>query len=671
MTAPQLGAESFLFQWNFFERAISNYSIILKMFQHMEAEKDLFAHMPKVFVEETIFDSCQIVMRGNGTGEFFSVDGSLKAVDWVKIERKKGRAFSPTVSHDAFGYGTLYVYPLKRNIHVFCYLLFGKKKSIDLDANTLRDLELLCEIMNRFILLNMRIDELKAAEDAKVAQLDTRLATTKTLLENVIDQFPHALFLLDKRGTICFANKTASDEFTRGKDLVGERIEDVLGGIEKALLGKDVVLQGELHHRSGDEYKLYSLESYPIKDGKGRAVFKSLVLKNVVDERVEEEENTYRGRMESIGKLAGGVAHDFNNVLTGILGYASLMKKVAPEEGPIGRYAGVIEASAKRAASLTEHLLNFSRRQRTQATDVVDLNSLLCDVLFLVRESFRTINVEKDLDASLPSIMGDAGELQHVFLNLCVNAKDAMCDGGTLTITTSRVATGGKAGFAAVKIHDTGPGIDESLKKRVFEPYFTTKTENKKLGMGLYLVQKTVKCHGGFIELESGAETGTTFTLYFPLVEAAGEPPKEFVPPARDSRKRTILVVDDEEVVRNLLAGLLSQEGYEVLQAEDGAAAVALFESRGTSIDLVVLDMIMPRMKGEEVLARLRDMPAPLPRVVISSGFMTEEQRDRLKEYGVDGFLDKPYGEEDALNVVRSVLAKDPVCSRSGARSGE
>ena len=663
MAAHQLGAESFLFQWNFFERAISNYSIILKMFQNMEAEKDILAHMPKVFVEETVFDSCQLVVRGEGTGEFFSIDGSLKAVDWEKIERRRGQTFSPTVIKDAFGYGTLYVYPLKRNIHVFGYLLFGKKKSITLDVNTVRDLELLCEIMNRFILLNMRIDEFKAEEDAKLHQLDTRLATTKTLLENVIDQFPHALLLVDEKGSICFANRTARSEFIREKDLVGERIEDVLGGIEKVLLGKDLILRGELHYRRGDEYKLYSLESYPIKDGKGRTVFKSLVLKDVVDERVEEEENTYRGRMESIGKLAGGVAHDFNNVLTGILGYASLVKKMAPQEGPLGRYAEVIEASAKRAASLTEHLLNFSRRQKTKTVDVVDLNSLLGDVLFLVRESFRTINVEKEFETSLPPIRGDAGELQHVFLNLCINAKDAMPEGGTLTIKTSREAAGDKAAFAVVKIHDTGPGIDEDCRRRVFEPYFTTKTEHKKLGMGLYLVQKTVKRHGGFIELESGPETGTTFTLYFPFTESVSEPLIELAQPAPDFRKKTILVVDDEEVVRELLAGLLGQEGYEVLRAENGRTAVALLESRGASIDLVVLDMIMPRMKGEQVLARLRGMPAS-PKVVISSGFMTEEQRDKLKEYGVDGFLDKPYSEEDALNAVRSVLARtQPVLS--------
>ncbi len=178
--------------------------------------------------------------------------------------------------------------------------------------------------------------------------------------------------------------------------------------------------------------------------------------------------------------------------------------------------------------------------------------------------------------------------------------------------------------------------------------------------MGLYLVQKTVKRHGGFIELESGCDTGTTFTLYFPFAEPVAQFTKEPAQPAPYSGKRTILVVDDEEVVRELLSGLLSQEGYEVLRAEDGKAAVALFESRGASIDLVILDMIMPGMKGEEVLGRLRSMPAS-PKVVISSGFMTEEQRDKLKEYGIDGFLDKPYGEENALKVVRSVLAADMV----------
>ncbi len=656
MQEGNLPAESLLFQWNFFERAISNYSIIIKMFQHMEGETDLLAHMPRIFVEETIFDACELVMRGEGEGSFFGINGALKSVSGDDLEQLNGPIFSPAILHRVFGYGTLFVYPLKRSIHVFGYLLLGKKQSVALDASILRDLELLCEILNRFILLNMGINGLKEAETVKMRRLDARLATTRTLLENIIDQFPYSLFLLDRNGVVCFGNKKARLEFMEAGEATGEKIEEVVGGIEKGFLEKDFMLQGELHHRRGDDYKLYSLESYPIKDDKGRVVFKSLVLKDVIDERVEAEESTYRSRMETIGKLAGGVAHDFNNVLTGILGYASLVKRMAPEEGQLGRYAETIESSAKRAAALTKHLLNFSRRQRAGTIDVIDLNGLLGDVLFLVRESFRTVAIEQQFDEFLPPVKGDPGQLQHTFLNLCINAKDAMGEGGTLTIRTGRETSAGGQQFAVVKIHDTGPAIDEEVKNKVFEPFYTTKTEGRKLGMGLYLVQKAVRSHGGFIELESAKGQGTTFTLYFPCAKGEKESPPPAEAPAKAVGKRTVLVADDEEAARGFLARALSQEGAEVLQAENGAEALAIFEGRAESIDLVVLDMIMPGMKGEEALERLRDRRHSV-KVVISSGFMSEEQREKLKELGVQGFLDKPYGEMEAVGMVRSMFA--------------
>ena len=194
------------------------------------------------------------------------------------------------------------------------------------------------------------------------------------------------------------------------------------------------------------------------------------------------------------------------------------------------------------------------------------------------------------------------------------------------------------------------------MKNRVFEPFYTTKTESKKLGMGLYLVQKVVKSHGGFIELESAKGQGTTFTLYFPCAEGEREPSPAAAAPAQALGKATVLVVDDEEVVRGLLSRVLSQEGIEVLQAEDGAEALTIFGTRAESIHLVILDMIMPGMKGEEILGRLRDRCRSV-KVIISSGFMSEEQREKLKEHGVQGFLDKPYGETEVIGMVRSLLA--------------
>ena len=303
MPQTSLRNESALFQWNFFERAISNYSIIIKMFQHMEDEKDLAIHMPRVFVEETIFDACELAMRDAENPSFFSIDGALRAVECDEIEKVRGPIYSPSVLHSTLGFGTLYVYPLKRGIHVFAYLMLGKRKQMSLDASLLRDLELLCEILNRFMLLNLHVQQLRSAEDERTRQLDSQLAVTQTLLENIIDQLPHALFMIDRNGSICFANRCAREEFLEGKaPLAGERIENVVQGIERGFLDKDLIVHGEIHHRKGDDYKLYSLESYPVKDTKERVVFKSIILKDVIDERMEEEESFHRNRMETIGK---------------------------------------------------------------------------------------------------------------------------------------------------------------------------------------------------------------------------------------------------------------------------------------------------------------------------------------------------------------------------------
>lgn len=658
MPESSLRNQSMLFQWNFFERTISNYSIIIKMFQYMEDEKDFSSCMPRVFVEETVFDSCEMIMRDVENYTFFSIDDHLKAVECDELEKVKGTIHSPSVLHDAFGYGTLYIYPLKRSIHVFGYLLLGKKKSMSLEPSLVRDLELLCEVLNRFMLLNLYLRELKDAEDERTRQLDSRLAVTRTLLENIIDQMPHAMLLIDRNGMICFANRSAREEFFDGKAVLsGEKIENIVQGIEKGFLDKDLVVHGEIHHRKGADYKVYSLESYPIKDPAGKVVFKSIILKDVVDERMEEEESNHQSRMETIGKLAGGIAHDFNNVLTGILGYASLMKRMTQEEGQLNRYAEVIESSAKRAATLTEHLLNFSRRQRTKTTGQIDLTALVKDVLFLIRESFRTIAIETELDESLPPIMGDAGELQHVILNLCINAKDAMPDGGTLRVRTEKKAYISGREFVALTIEDTGCGIDDRVKRKVFEPYFTTKSEGKKLGMGLYIVQKMVRSHGGFIELASDKDKGTCFTLYFPSAANKSEAVEEKSAPVTDMKRKNVLIVDDEEVVRGLLTGVLVSQGFTVLEASDGSEAISVFKSRPSSIDLVILDMIMPGMKGEEVLHRLREISAGV-KVIISSGYMTEEQRDKLQEYGVDGFLDKPYSDMEAIEKIRQVLSR-------------
>ena len=341
-----------------------------------------------------------------------------------------------------------------------------------------------------------------------------------------------------------------------------------------------------------------------------------------------------------------------------MLGYASLIKNFLSNEEKLYRYAEAIESSAQRAAKLAQHLLNFSRRQR-RVSGVVDINMLLEDILFLIKESFRDIEIEKSLDAGLYPIKGDEGELQNVFLNLCTNAKDAITGKGKLRVRTERKRYVGHREFALIEIEDTGQGIDEDIKEKIFEPYFTTKDNGTNLGMGLYLVDKIIREHGGFVELQSEKNKGTKFSIYLPLPTKIEEPVPVKEEPANDglTKKQTILVVDDEDVVRELIKGVLADEPTDILEAPDGTQAIEIFKDKYASIDLVILDMIMPGIKGDEVLREIRSIRKDI-RVIIASGFMSEEQRDRLKQYKVDAFLDKPFRDKDVIQTIRDVLSK-------------
>ncbi len=661
MKKNKFSPESVLFQWNFYERTIANYSIIMKIFQYIEDRDTLIGYMPKVFVEETDFDMCQIIRNGREeTPEgFFTIDDSLKSLPLREIEHLNRALFSPCLLNNVSTYGTLYIYPLIQDVDVFGYLLLGKKDAIQLDEHILRELELLCQVLNKSMLLNMSIDRLKALDDLRLRDLDSKLDLTKTVLNTVIDQFPDVLLLVDRSGRICFANKKARIEFDERKALlVGEKIENLVSGIESDSFEKDLLLHGNIQYRTGDQFKLFELESYPIKDETGAVVFKSVVLKDVMDEKLTEEENIHKSKMESIGRLAGGVAHDYNNLLTGVLGYASLMKKFVTEDKQLLRYVEVIEGSARRAAKLTEHLLNFSRRQR-RSTGIVDVNVIVDDVLFLLGESFRDLEVVKNLDPMLPPIKGDEGELQHALLNLCVNARDAMVNAGKLRVRTERKKHMGDKDFILIEIADNGTGMDEDVRRKIFEPFFTTKENDTKLGMGLYMVDRFVRNHGGFIELESEPGQGTRFSLYLPVetskAEIAQAEPE--IPPA--GHDGTVLVVEDEDTIRELVGGILKREGLKVLEAPDGREALELLQHPPRPIDLVILDMVMPKLKGEGVLKRLKELGINV-KVVVSSGFMNETQREKLKGLGINAFLDKPYREADVLSLVRKLLAQGP-----------
>ncbi|MBA4419366.1 MAG: hypothetical protein C0392_15900 [Syntrophus sp. (in: bacteria)] len=648
MLRDDLRTESISFQWDFYERAINNYSIIMRMLGCFEEEDSLISQIPKAFVEESLFDMCKIIKDDNGIIKegFFSIEDSLNDIDMESIKALNGAAASPSILNNAFGYNTLYLYPLKRELDVIGFLLLGKKFQIDLDPRFLKELDIVCNIYNKSLLLHRNLRTQKSE------------VFSKGIYEHVLNEFPDAFLLLDKNGFISFANQRAKKEFEGKKGLlVGEKIDNIFTGLQDDFLKKNTPIQGEINYKSREQYKVFTMDCYPIKEGRKNTSWKGLILKDVLEAKIKEEETYLKDKMENMGMLAGGIAHDFNNLLTGVLGYASLIKNFLSKDEKLYRYAEAIEHSAQRAAKLTQHLLNFSRRQR-KATGIVDVNALLEDILFLLRESFRDVEVEKTFDNLLPPIRGDEADLQNVFLNLCINAKDAMKGQGLLKVKTKRKKHIGGREFASVEIEDNGQGIDEEIRQKVFQPYFTTKETGTNLGMGLYLVDKVIKEHGGFIECDSEKGKGTRFTLYIPLpleiIEREHKLHKE--PPRHGGHtKRRVLIVDDENIVRELIKGVLSEEGIEVMKAADGYEAIKIFREHKHHIDLVILDMIMPGIKGDEVLRALREIRDDI-KIIISSGFMSEDQRERLKEHRIDGFLDKPYKDRDVIRSINSIF---------------
>lgn len=377
-----------------------------------------------------------------------------------------------------------------------------------------------------------------------------------------------------------------------------------------------------------------------------------------------EEQLTQAQKLESIGLLAGGIAHDFNNIIGAILGYASFMKsKVSPDD-KFYRYLDTIERSATRAAELTAQLLAFARGGKYNVSPI-NMNKVINDTISIIRSTFdKSITIQKHLAEELPSIEGDVGQMEQVIMNICVNARDAMPDGGVLTIesSTSHISKdyadkhidAREGEYVVITISDTGLGMDRDTMNRIFEPFFTTKEKGKGTGLGLSMVYGIVKNHGGFIRVYSELNVGTTFRLYLPASEkdVAEEQTKKRV---IKGGSETILVVDDEEPIRNLACDILESAGYRVITAEDGEQAIEVFRQKKDMINLVILDMIMPKMNGGETFKELRKIKKDV-RAILSSGYSQNGKAREIIESGVAGFLQKPYQVDQLLEKVREVL---------------
>ena len=386
--------------------------------------------------------------------------------------------------------------------------------------------------------------------------------------------------------------------------------------------------------------------------------------------RQTEEQLAQAQKMEAIGRLTGGIAHDFNNLLTGILGYASLLKTYLPEGGEGHEAAECIERSARRASELTRQLLAYSRREAPKLRPL-EIRRVIGEAIGILSRSVnKNVEIRTAFRAEPDPVMGDPGSLIQALLNLGVNAGDAMPSGGVLTISTDPFASDGETLFGdvpvpegryvCVGVADTGIGIPESIRDRVFTPFFTTKAPGEGTGLGLPMVYSCVRSHGGFILLDSRPGQGTTFRILLPLAEKSAATPE--APEAGAGIPRggeTILVVDDEDIPRRLLCDMLRSLGYTALPATSGEEGIGILGEAPSRIDLVVLDKIMPGMDGPETLRHLRAIH-PGVRVILCTGYAGEGGPGANFLGPFDGFLEKPYEMDTMARKVRTLLDAKP-----------
>ena len=423
-------------------------------------------------------------------------------------------------------------------------------------------------------------------------------------------------------------------------------------------------------YRRDGRILLVQISASAERDARGAITTYRGILRDVTARKELEDSLHQAQRMESVGRLAGGVAHDFNNLLTAILGYAELCDRLLPEDGPARPHLEGIVTAAKRGAQLTSQLLAVSRHQ-VLTPRVLDLNEVVQDLERLFRRVIgEDVELIVELAPGLCKVRADGAQLEQVLLNLVVNARDAMPEGGTLYVRTRRAELGRTrecrrlglrpGRYVVLEAQDTGVGMSAEVRERAFEPFFTTKAKGESCGLGLATVYGIVEQSGGRIDLRSQPERGSTFTVYLPTTDEPVEPvEEEETSTLMSAGTETVLIVEDEEAVRTLLCDVLSAGGFSVLAACDGREGLTRLQELDGGVDLLLTDVVMPRMNGTELCQIARAQWPDLP-ILLVSGF-TDEPAGILGE-GLPGapvqFLQKPFSPQTLLARLHTMLER-------------